>query len=439
VPKQPPAVDLPLELDWHDYTVLLLHTASEIEHSLMVQYLFAAYSLGGPQVPDGLTESVRRWQEVILGIAKEEMGHLVTVQNLTRFVGGTLKLDREDVPWSSPFYPFDFALERLTLDSLARYICAESPGDWKGKQAEEIRRRATGGGTAPVNRVGALYERLNVILADPDRVATGDLRPRTYPYQASWDEWGRGYGAGNFGQEPGNVPGTPAPELLIFDVYSRESALAALEQIGEQGEALETAGDEKSHFRRFLTIYDELSLLPEDDRRLVTRPLAANPRTTPGPEGVITDPEALCWAHLFNVRYRMLLLDVAHALRLAGPLDGSARNARGLLVNRAFAEMYNLRAIAGMLVQLPLQEGGSASTLAAGPPFEMPYTLELPASEHDCWLLQLDVYEAARNCIRATREHASGEGQSFLVALAEEDEMTREQIDKILSATKVRT
>ncbi|MEA2231907.1 MAG: hypothetical protein QOD83_1723 [Solirubrobacteraceae bacterium] len=39
----------PPEFNWRDYTAMLLHVAAEIEHSLMVQYLFAAYSLGGPR------------------------------------------------------------------------------------------------------------------------------------------------------------------------------------------------------------------------------------------------------------------------------------------------------------------------------------------------------------------------------------------------------
>jgi hypothetical protein len=37
-------VDLPPEFSWHDYAIFLLSTAAEIEHSLMVQYLYAAYS-----------------------------------------------------------------------------------------------------------------------------------------------------------------------------------------------------------------------------------------------------------------------------------------------------------------------------------------------------------------------------------------------------------
>ena len=42
---------LPSGFSGHDYAVYLLHIAAEIEHLLMVQYLYAAYSLGGAQVP----------------------------------------------------------------------------------------------------------------------------------------------------------------------------------------------------------------------------------------------------------------------------------------------------------------------------------------------------------------------------------------------------
>ncbi|MDX6706709.1 MAG: hypothetical protein QOI48_2555 [Solirubrobacteraceae bacterium] len=117
----------PPEFNWRDYTAMLLHVAAEIEHSLMVQYLFAAYSLRGPQVPAGLRDEVRAWQETILGVAKE-MGHLMTVQNLHTALGLPLNLDREDYPWGSEFDPFDFTLQRLTLDSLATYVCAEPVG-----------------------------------------------------------------------------------------------------------------------------------------------------------------------------------------------------------------------------------------------------------------------------------------------------------------------
>jgi hypothetical protein len=183
----------PPEFNWRDYAAMLLDVAAEIEHSLMVQYLFAAYSLGGEQVPPDLRREVRGWQETILGVAKEEMGHLVTVQNLHTGLGLPLHLDREDYPWGSAFYPFDFALERLTLDSLAAYVCAESPEGWRGPEADEIRARAAREAGATVNRVGVLYGAIAQILEDRSRIPDTAFEASTVPRQASWDEWGRGY------------------------------------------------------------------------------------------------------------------------------------------------------------------------------------------------------------------------------------------------------
>src|SRR5260221_10124422 len=129
----------PPELSWHDTAVYLLHVAAEIEHALMVQYLYAAYSVGGPGVGGELHERARAWREVILGIAKEEMGHLITVQNVLRVIGGPLPLEREDYPFRSDFYAFHFRLEPLTKNSLAKYVVAESPEGWsETPEAKEI-------------------------------------------------------------------------------------------------------------------------------------------------------------------------------------------------------------------------------------------------------------------------------------------------------------
>src|ERR1700733_8619222 len=60
---------VPVEFTAHQYAVLLLHVAAEIEHALMVEYLYAAFSLGGPQVPPDRWIEVSQWREIILGIA----------------------------------------------------------------------------------------------------------------------------------------------------------------------------------------------------------------------------------------------------------------------------------------------------------------------------------------------------------------------------------
>ncbi|WP_447007923.1 ferritin-like domain-containing protein [Saccharothrix isguenensis] len=446
---------LPPEFNWRDYTTMLLHVAAEIEHSLMVQYLFAAYSMGGPQVPEGLRDKVRGWQEVVLGIAKEEMGHFVTVQNLLTSLGGPINLDREDYPWGSDFYPFPFTLRRLTRESLAAYVVAESPAKWTGDLAERVKRDAEVATGQDVNRVGELYGRLDKVLGNREHVPDELFHAETLPYQASWDEWGRGYTRGERGQEAGNVPDVKSPELLVFGVFSRDSARKALHEIGEQGEAV--GADEQhetSHFKRFLGIYSELAELPREVQDKVSRPVAENPvtahrlnesvvvaygtgtRTVTVTTSPITDPHTALWGHLFNLRYRMLLTDISHAFHLAGPLDnGGVLTGRGALVHRAFAEMYNLRALAGRLVELPLDEGATGpDRLRAGPPFEMPYSLELPDRDHDRWLLQRDLVQASRlltEQLLTTNPDCAGD--PYVVALRESDRRALEQIEHVLS------
>ena len=97
LPGLPPR---PEEMSWRDYLIMLLHIAAEIEHGLMVEYLYAAYSLGG-EVAARHADQVRGWRDVILTVAREEMGHLITVQNLLLLIGGPVSFERQDYPWSS--------------------------------------------------------------------------------------------------------------------------------------------------------------------------------------------------------------------------------------------------------------------------------------------------------------------------------------------------
>jgi hypothetical protein len=182
------------------YVAFLLHMDAQIEHGLMVQYLYAAYSLGGPQVPPEHRDMVRCWREILLGVAKEEMGHLVTVLNVLRLIDAPLSLERDDYPWSTPFYPFPFALEPLTLDSLAKYVYAESPKDWTGPQADEIRVRVKQGVVNP-HRVGELFEALIARMKDSAYLAESAFQPATTEFQAAFSEWGRGYPQGKRGNE----------------------------------------------------------------------------------------------------------------------------------------------------------------------------------------------------------------------------------------------
>jgi hypothetical protein len=421
---------LPSGFSGHDYAVYLLHIAAEIEHLLMVQYLYAAYSLGGSQVPDAQRPNVQRWQETVLGIAKEEMAHFISVQNILCLIGGPLNLDRNDYPWDAPFYPFEFALEPLSRASLARYIVTESPETWppdvSAEEKREIIDLATAGQTRPVKQVGDLYRLMIKIIGDESLLPDALFQADTLPYQASWDEWGRAYRQGARGATLRSASKTP--DLLIMTAYSRDSAVQALEAVAEQGEAanIDPAIDETSHFRRFLEIYREFPKATADWSP--TANVARNPRTMGGEIPIpdtkfIANRQTRHWGDLFNLRYRMLLLYLSHAFRLsgAGPHHEDTA-ARGMIVHRTFGEMYNLRVIAKIIMKLPLDL--PQDDLRAGPPFEMPYAVALPAAERDCWRLHMDVLEASLTLNCKIVPHADAQERDYLKSLVGLDRET---------------
>ncbi len=448
--------DPPPEFSKTDYVHFLLYIDSEIEHGLMVQYLYAAYSLGGPQVPERYRAMIQGWREVILGIAKEEMGHLLSVQNVLRLLGGPLDLGRDDFPWATPFYPFPFSLEPLTIESLAAYVYAESPVNWTGEDADEVKRIVKEIASEP-HQVSALFEKMILLMKDPDFIPDDVFRSRkTWPFPANWDEWGRGYQGGNRGDTTGaNPPG--APNVLVMPVASRDDAVASLAQIAEQGEDTSTADPLKlSHFARFLKIFHEMKeLLPicERDGWRPARNVASNPYI-PAEDGAestpetrydrtmdaITNREAQRWANLFNVRYRMLLNFLTHSYELAG---GEAhlgpRVPRATVINTTFGEMYNRRAIANVLVQTPLSDDPGGAGKTAGPPFQMPYTLRRPMGEANRWRQHKELLLASRPLISELLKESPEAWHRYLNSLREADNQLLDIIDQILSGYALTT
>src|SRR5689334_19477668 len=142
-----------------DEAIFLLHTAAEVEHALLTQYLYAAYSLKPAKAaPPDQQAAVRGWRATLLGIAREEMGHLITVQNLLRLIGGPLNLEREDYPFRNDLYPFHFRLEPLSKHSLAKYVVAEMPMmAVPPDEIQTIQQAANGANELQVNRVGPLH------------------------------------------------------------------------------------------------------------------------------------------------------------------------------------------------------------------------------------------------------------------------------------------
>jgi hypothetical protein len=448
----PPSEQLavPPGFSGHDFVIYLLSIAAEIEHALMVQYLYSAYSLGGPQVPEAQRAAVLNWQNIILGIAKEEMGHFITVQNILRLIGGPLNFRREEFPWDSDLIAFPFTLEPLSRGAVAKYVIAESPTNWGSAatpvEKAEIEAQATENAGRPVKQVGVLYHYMITLLSDPRVIPDSAFLADTLPFQAGWDEWGRAYGGPTAasGQEQ-------RPDLLVQTAYSRASAVAALQAVAEQGEAPieDFESNQPSHFSKFLAVWKAYPAVAQPARLVAVNPIApfdpdlldvSSHRTKAAlkehaPVTPIANPATARWAILSNLRYRILLSYLIHTLSLSGPeLAQPPKNARGLLVHSTFGEMYNLRALASMLVQLPA--GPPTAELRAGPPFQMPYTISLPTGEEARWRLHNDLLVAAERLIESLLPSASGSQRAYLLAVRAADAKTLAAIGAMLESRR---
>jgi Ferritin-like len=119
----------------------LLAQASELEHSLVCQYLFTAFSLK-ESTDEGVTPVQRRmiagWQGQIINIAVQEMLHLALASNLLTAIGGAPYFRRSNFPQSKTHTSLSlrFMLAPFSEDTLQRYICFELPQDFQPAQGE---------------------------------------------------------------------------------------------------------------------------------------------------------------------------------------------------------------------------------------------------------------------------------------------------------------
>jgi ferritin-like protein len=165
----------------------LLNVAAEIEHGLMVQYLYCAFSIkpryaalagyGAPSAND------------ILGIAIQEMQHLGKVNNLLGALGAAPVLIREDFPYEPDIIPFRFRLEPASRASLAKYVWTESPiGATDLAKARTVEDRTfcrqldqvLSNGQRRPNFVGPLYDALIALVKEVDATkdkSLPDLKP----------------------------------------------------------------------------------------------------------------------------------------------------------------------------------------------------------------------------------------------------------------------
>ncbi|MEU7150755.1 ferritin-like domain-containing protein [Streptomyces sp. NPDC045456] len=360
--------------------VEVLRDAATIELAVMLQYLYAAYSV--PTHGAGL-EYVRRgtWtpeqlrlacgdggetldegiRSMLLNIAREEMIHFLLVNNILTAVGEPFHVPRLDfgtVNHELPV-PLDFSLERLGPGSVERFVQIERPEDL----VHDVRRGDTPAAPAPHDDRHP-YASLSELYTD---IREGLHRvPDLFLV-----EKGRGGGEHHLFLRKSVNRHHPDYQLEVDDL---SSALFAIDVITEQGEGgvLDARTAEHSHYASFLRISDLLCgapatrARPGGERWNPAYPVVRNPTLGQGNAAMetVTDPDARSVMGLFNRSYFMALqLMVQHFGECP---DASLR--RSDLMNAAIDMMTGLmRPLAELLVTLPSGRRGRT----AGPSFEL--------------------------------------------------------------------
>src|SRR5215472_14267844 len=130
----------PLVVTTREELIFLLCEASELEHLLMCEYLFAAFSLK-ETIEEGLTpeqlDAVRGWERIITGVAVQEMLHLAQASNLLTAIGGMPHFRRPNLPQRAKYYPPEIQLALLPFseDALRHFIFLERPEDFPDQDA----------------------------------------------------------------------------------------------------------------------------------------------------------------------------------------------------------------------------------------------------------------------------------------------------------------
>ncbi|HUB90820.1 MAG TPA: ferritin-like domain-containing protein [Dyella sp.] len=295
-----------------------LYEAAELEHCLMCTYLYAAFSLKSA-VEEGVTagqlEAIKRWKHSILQVAIEEMGHLMSVWNITVALGGAPRVGRSNFPLDPGYLPAGVVvkLAPFNLATLQHFIYLERPA----------------GSTEPD---GEGFE--------PERhFVRGANGPRLTPMGINYDTVGEFYQTLGKGLrllvdehgEAGAMCGNPALQLSSAEVslpgankvICLKTALAAFESIITQGEGAQE-NTENSHYQRFAAIRAEYqALLAADPSFRPAFPAATNPvlRRPPRPEGRVwlEDADAIATVDLANAAYGLMQRLLAYTYTVPAP------------------------------------------------------------------------------------------------------------------------
>jgi len=319
--RTPAAVEPPIVVEHREQLIYLLREAAELEHTILCEYLFAAFTMK-QRLDEGLTaaqlEAVDRWREVILTVAKQEMLHLTLVQNLLTAIGAAPHLSRPNLPTAAKHFPagVQIALVPFGEKALRHFLFLERP---EGVALEDAEAQVA-------------IERARPLMSDDDIVpAPQDFGTVGHLYRA-----------------------------IDIGFAWLTSTLGA------------TGDWRAAHFGKFLEIYDEHQALRAADPSFEpARPvLPGHVRAHRYGDAVplIDDPNTRRVADLFNVANEVMLLALTRFFAHTDETPEQLRTLESIGVGLMFAA---IKPLGQLLTTLPF--GPSAPGRTAGPTFELFY------------------------------------------------------------------
>lgn len=359
-PAEPPIV-----VEHREQLIYLLREASELEHAILCEYLFAAFSMKR-RTDEGITveqkAAIDRWRRVVLDVAKQEMLHFALVQNLLTAIGAAPYLSRPDLPTPAGHFPPGMRITLIPFGerALRHFLYLERPEGMALADPEAA---------AAVTRAQAIMDETDIVPRSQAFATVGHL------YRAI--DIGFAWLVAKLGPEKLFI-GPPAaqatPEAFgwkeLVPVIDLASAHAAIDTIVEQGEGV---SDEwrTAHFGRFLDVFDDyMAERAADPTFEPARPVQAG-RVRPATDNddpIISDHTTARVADLFNVANEIILLTLA---RYFAHTDETAEQ-RATLVDVAVDLMFEaIEPLGELLTEMPF--GPSLPGRTAGPTFELFY------------------------------------------------------------------
>jgi hypothetical protein len=378
---RPATAEPRLVIEHREALIYMICEAAELEHGLMCEYLFAAFSLKsavGEGVSQEQLEAIRRWRTTLLGVAAQEMLHLALTANMLTALGASPHLSRPNLPQPARHYPDSVRLALLPFSeqALRHFLYLERPEGMDLDDAE---------GLAAVREAVPVMDEEEIVPRLQDFATVGHLYRSI---ESGFVHLVEKLGADQVFIGPAQAQVTQSsfgwPQLLPITDLS--SAIAAIEAIVEQGEG-PRGNWRQAHFGRFMGVLDEFLSLRQADpafepaRPVVAATVRAGERDSGGP--LISDPLTAKVADLGNVVYEVLLQVLYRLLSRIDETDAETATLADVAVS---VMVDGIEPIGQVLTTLAVGPGSPG--LNAGATFELFYQPDyLLPHRRAAWLL----------------------------------------------------